>query len=1025
MEKPNCQLSDPRPTARVCTRWPVGRYLTGSILLVGLALLAASGCGRAFYRRQADCETYGLLGKTEACSHAELVAGGADLNPGRASRLSDPWSPDFPPMPPDDPQSHTRMHCVDGKRGSHRWKKYGFIDRVESPCWESYLPRNDKGEVPVERRTAVGLALLHSRDYQGQLENLYLSALDVTFQRYRFDTQFYGTNSTSFTLDGPERAGDSSSLLETNTDLQATRLFASGAELVVGMANSLVWQFSGPDEYTAFTLLDFSLLQPLLRAGGRAVVLESLTDAERALLANVRQMERFQRAFYAEVLSGRSAGAGPARNGPTLGSLVSAAGGSGALFGLLETQIQIRNQQYNVVGLRNSLNELESAHEAGRIDRFQVDQARQALYNAQSRLLSLETGYEDSLDTYKIDLGLPPHLPVVVDDPWLDRFWLLTPDMESTEDWLESLALDLRSQPDLATDANLARMGQIRGLTMARLDEVVRQRRDLDAQLPGRREGLRHLLARQDKPGQLKVEPSVLSVEALDARVAGFDREYGRASRFLGMALLSIDHFRQAAVEQREGQAAEPSWRRMVKLRTLARWMDKLTGVGLGKTSDVYIRGRIRAALVELMNDLADEPIGVPLDPTIEQNLGRMTNLLVQLSEELTERLAEPPLGSEMALDPEGRFDALLAEMENNPFLVPKVPADEAERQALRHQLGVKLVDTVSQHFSTVPLIMAGMRLEMINLAPVELDPAEALQIARANRRDWQNARAALVDQWRQIELAANELQSGLDLTFSGDINTLGDHPFRFRGTTGRLRVGLEFDAPLTRLVERNAYRETLINYQQARRQYMAFEDSVSRSLRQTLRAIRQRQLEFELSRAGVHVAISQVDSRLLQLREPPKPGAEQKFGATTARDLVSALSGLLSAQNEFLGLWVDHEVDRINLDLDLGTMQLDADGAWIDPGPITAETLRDRVGGWSECLDAPLPGDKFPSPLRPAAGAREASGPPVPQPAPDEPEPPQAELLEPVPLQPVPVEPEIVPPPEPIPLSAFSPDPR
>ena len=73
--------------------------------------------------------------------------------------------------------------------------------------------------------------------------------------------------------------------LSPRSPLRAERLTATGGELVVGMANSLVWQFAGPDDYTSTTLLDFSLIQPLLRRGGRTRVLERLTISERALLA--------------------------------------------------------------------------------------------------------------------------------------------------------------------------------------------------------------------------------------------------------------------------------------------------------------------------------------------------------------------------------------------------------------------------------------------------------------------------------------------------------------------------------------------------------------------------------------------------------------------------------------------------------------------------------------------------------------------------------------------------------------------
>ena len=62
------------------------------------------------------------------------------------------------------------------------------------------------------------------------------------------------------------------------------------------------------------------------------------------------------------------------------------------------------------------------------------------------------------------------------------------------------------------------------------------------------------------------------------------------------------------------------------------------------------------------------------------------------------------------------------------------------------------------------------------------------------------NARASVVDSWRLIQFNANDLESDLNLVFSGDIGNVGDNPFDLRGTNGRLRVGLQFDAPLTRL---------------------------------------------------------------------------------------------------------------------------------------------------------------------------------------------------------------------------------
>jgi hypothetical protein len=95
-------------------------------------------------------------------------------------------------------------------------------------------------------------------------------------------------------------------------------------------------------------------------------------------------------------------------------------------------------------------------------------------------------------------------------------------------------------------------------------------------------------------------------------------------------------------------------------------------------------------------------------------------------------------------------------------------------------------------------------------------------------------------------------------------------------------------------------------------------------------------QVNFELRRTAVQIAINQVDLARLRLNEPPRPGVAAEFGATTALNLVNSLSDLLNVQNDFLSVWVNYETLRIGLDFQLGTMELDDRGLWIDPGEIS-----------------------------------------------------------------------------------------
>jgi hypothetical protein len=840
------------------------RFRLSTVLAV--ACLLAIGCGRPFYRQQADADAYCLTDQKAALAGSSPDEYRIAIDP--RSRMFDPNNPDMEPMPPDDPTSNRYMQCVDCREGSKCWRclpRTGFVD---NPAWQQYLPRNAQGQVQLDMRGAVDMALLQSPRYQTELEQLYLSALDVSFERFRFDAQFFGGSEIFLTSDGPDRAGsggDSSTVFEVSplrpgNRLRAEKLTATGGELVVGAANSMMWQFAGPNDYTSTTLLDFSLLQPLLRAGGRTVVLERLTIAERALLGNVRQMERYRRGFYLNIVTGRDAGQGPSRRGGFFGGSGlegfagvggggfgnvgnfgfgggqfgqgqgvgggftggAGAAGAGGYIGLLQSAQVIRNQRSNVASLRESFEQLQASHEAGRIDRFQVDLAKQALYNAQSQLVTAEAGYQTSLDSFKIDLGLPPELDVKIADPFLDRFNLLDPAMDAAEADVNATLNAMRrlrqvrqeNQPE-APQENAAQVEQFnvllaqvadhRRATEQRSRAIDADLQALDASLPQRRQYLERLSEREEVR-DAQIDASLFDVTVLDARVQKRREEFVSLQQQLNGIWAQLDEVRHA--------------------------------------DSSNIDDRLPAAI---------------------DALSELSGRLLELS-----------------------------------------------------------------------LVQAGARLEAVTFDPVDLSDEEALLIASAYRRDWQNARAQLVDAWRLIYFNANALMADLNLIFSGDISNVGDNPFDIKGSTGRLRMGLQWDAPLTRLAERNKYRQALIEYQQARRTYYQFRDRVSQSLRFTLRQIRLDEINFELRRAAVLVAISQVDLTQLRLSEPPQPAvagepATAQFSVTTARDLVQSLSDLLNVQNDFLSVWVNYEVQRMALDYDLGIMELDPAGNRVE----------------------------------------------------------------------------------------------
>ena len=84
------------------------------------------------------------------------------------------------------------------------------------------------------------------------------------------------------------------------------KLFNSGGQLLMGFANQVVFNFVGknPIQPTVQSSLPLTFMQPFLRGGGRAVVLENLTQAERSLLYQVRAFAQFRQQFIVDMLTG-------------------------------------------------------------------------------------------------------------------------------------------------------------------------------------------------------------------------------------------------------------------------------------------------------------------------------------------------------------------------------------------------------------------------------------------------------------------------------------------------------------------------------------------------------------------------------------------------------------------------------------------------------------------------------------------------------------------------------------------------
>jgi outer membrane protein TolC len=221
---------------------------------------------------------------------------------------------------------------------------------------------------------ALRLAVSDSRRYQAEREKLYLTALTLTGSRYEFGPHFFA--GTTGTLD---RDSDGRRSAELASQSGVSQLLKSGGRLGATLANDLFRYYTGDPQRTLVSTISVNLVQPLLRGFGRNnSAVETLTQAERNMVYAVRDFSFFQRQFALEIVND--------------------------YFGLLAQKDNIRNRYRDYLGRAQSTKRLESRQDRERL--VDVDQARQAELTSKNNYVNAVAAYQNSLDQFKIKLGL-------------------------------------------------------------------------------------------------------------------------------------------------------------------------------------------------------------------------------------------------------------------------------------------------------------------------------------------------------------------------------------------------------------------------------------------------------------------------------------------------------------------------------------------------------------------------------------------------------------------------------------------
>jgi hypothetical protein len=253
--------------------------------------------------------------------------------------------------------------------------------------------------------------------------------------------------------------------------------------------------------------------------------------------------------------------------------------------------------------------------------------------------------------------------------------------------------------------------------------------------------------------------------------------------------------------------------------------------------------------------------------------------------------------------------------------------------------------------------------------APLD-DAYQSVEAAALNNRyDLMNARAQVVDAWRQVAVTANALQGVFDVEYDLSTNSPpgGSRPLALGGSRLLQQVRLRIEPPFVRRAERNQYRAALIAYQRQRRTLIAYEDNVVTDVRTDLRALRQLAQTFLVQQRAVELAYAQVDNARLTINAPPDPRADASAGAAAQTEqLLNVQAALVRAQNDLYTSWVRYLTARMTLYLDLELLPLDPRGIWSDVAPAAtppATTPPAAPGPANPALPERLP---QPEPLTP-----------------------------------------------------------
>ncbi|MBM4102529.1 MAG: TolC family protein [Planctomycetes bacterium] len=274
---------------------------------------------------------------------------------------------------------------------------------------------------------AIQLAVAVGPEYQLAREQLYLTGLEQTEAEHLYKLTPFASLAAgqSMTRESSTRTARMSEneIRGGQATAGISQLLATGAVLTTDLTLGSFDVVSGTYRSGPASIFQAAISQPLLRGANRVVVLETLTQAQRNTLYEIRAFNRFRKTFYVSVADD--------------------------YYRILKYSRQVDNAGENLLALKTIVQKMETLAKVGMIPQFDLERARQNALKAHDDYSQIRQICEEALDLYKNRLLIPQAMAIELDmNEWYELEKMASSEISISEQ--QSLEAAFSARLDLA-----------------------------------------------------------------------------------------------------------------------------------------------------------------------------------------------------------------------------------------------------------------------------------------------------------------------------------------------------------------------------------------------------------------------------------------------------------------------------------------------------------------------------------------------------------------------------------------------